>query len=484
MMALKMPKLKKEYILCLLCFFAAIFILSAVYPVVDQRGDTVLTPEKAEERFRDIETPAKKWLNGYLGMFFRFKYLGNIHWLLIPFLVYFFVRVKERQRWQMALVFAWLVTALFIAVKGYTNFRYQFSLAPFTAGMVLLLLWELLKHKEKGLKILCFSFLGLVCIYNIYHYFDRYKFYWDIKVSRERAHFPYQLIDYLNSAKDLEDGSRRVFVIEQPLFYYYTNRKGIDMQAPRASFRISNALKKKKVSRERIFERLKRWFRADYILIGAAHKKFYRSLMLTEFLLCECRLVQEDHGWFLYRLRDKPLEQELQSPRFEKFLLWRHRKKRPRNASPWLKTFRAKGTFTFDYSRDRNSNKNKLTILCVEPGETGVREINFGYELKRKGLEMEIPEGKYIHFIVKTSVSPTLIDRDNFVFISDYNADDKTWDSRRIYFFSPYWRTCIVSKKIRKGSQRVIMGIRFSPQSPEDKLSIENARIYISEEPL
>jgi hypothetical protein len=97
---------------------------------------------------------------------------------------------------------------------------------------------------------------------------------------------------------------------------------------------------------------------------------------------------------------------------------------------------------------------------------------------------MEIPEGKYIHFIVKTSVSPTLIDRNNFVFISDYNTDDKTWDSRRIYFSSPYWRTCIISKKIRKGSQRVIMGIRFTPQSPEDKLVIENARIYVSDEEL
>ncbi len=478
-----MPKLKKEYILCLLCFFAAIFILSAVYPVIDQSVDTVPTAEKAEERFRDIDTPAKKWLNGYFGVFFRFEYLGNINWLLIPFLVYFLVKVKAMQRWQTALVFAWLVTVLFIAVKGYTNFRYQFSLAPFTAGMVLLLLWELLKHKEKGLKILCFSFLGLVCIYNIYHYFDRYNFYWDIKVSRERAHFPYQLIDYLNSAKDLEKGAKRVFVIDQPLFYYYTDRMGIDMQAPRASFWISNHLKKKRVSRERIFSRLKRR-RADYILVGAAHKKLYRSLMLTEFLLCECRLVVEDHGWFLYRLRDNPLERELRSPRFEKFLLWQHRKKRPRNASPWLKTFRAKGIFFFNYSRDRNRKKNVLTLHSVEPRETGVREINFGYELKRKNLEMEIPEGKYIHFIVKTSVSPTLMDRDNFIFISDYNDKDKNWESERIYFFSPYRRTCMVSKKIRKGSQRVIMGIRFTPQSPEDKLVIENARIYVSEEPL
>jgi hypothetical protein len=473
----------KDIISFSIAVLLSILILFTVYSVVDKRVDTVLTPEKAEEQFRDIETPAKKWLNGYLGMFFRFKYLGNIHWLLIPFLVYFLARVKERQRWQTALIFAWLLTVLFIAIKGYTNFRYQFSLVPFTAGMVLLLLWELLKDKEKGLKILCFSFLGLVCVYNIYHYFDHYKFYWDIKISRERAHFPYQLIDYLNSAKDLEGGAKRVFVIDQPLFYYYTDRRGIDMQAPRASFWISNDLKKKRVSRERIFGRLKRR-RADYILAGAAHKNLYRSLMLTEFLLCECRLVVEDHGWFLYRLRDKPLERELQSPRFERFFLWRHRKKRPRNASPWLKTFRAKGTFAFDYSRDRDSNKNKLTIHSVEPDETGVRQINFGYELKRKDLEMEIPEGKYIHFIVKALVSPTLIDRDNFVFISDYNDKDKNWKSERIYFFSPYWRTCMVSKKIRRGSHRVIMGIRFTPKSPEDKLEIENARIYVSEEPL
>ncbi|MCP5109174.1 MAG: hypothetical protein GY950_37685 [bacterium] len=459
----------------------AILILSTVYAVIDKEADTPLTAEEAVEEFRDIETPGKKWLNGYLGVFFRFKYLGNINWLALPLLVYFFVTVRRRPRWQMGLVFVWCVTVLFLVFKGYTNFRYQFTLFPFTAVLVLLLLWEFLKEKKNVVKILCFSLLGIVCLYNIYHYFERYEFYWDIRVSREKAHFPRQLIDYLNNAPDLVDGSRRVLVFDQPLFYYYTGVRGLDERSPSIPG-ISKRLKRKTGNRGRLFNRIKKGAAVDYILLGSTQKKFYRSLLLTEFLDCECRPVLNDHGRFLYRLRNKPLEQELRSPRFKRFKLWQHRKKRPRNVSPWMKTFWRKGTFNFDYKRVKK--KNRLLLRNREPGLKGIRQINLGFELGSKGLDMKIPGRRYIHFIVRASVSPALLNRKNFLFVSDYNGDEKNWKSEQIRFSSPYRRTYIVSHKVRKGSKRVIMGFRFTPTSPGDTLTIENARVYVSDENL
>ncbi len=95
--------------------------------------------------------------------------LGNINWLVIPLLIWFLVskRTKKPERWQIALIFVWLMSALFIGFKGYDNFRYQPTLFPFSSAMVLFLLWQFLADKSKTVKILGFSFIALVCLFNV-----------------------------------------------------------------------------------------------------------------------------------------------------------------------------------------------------------------------------------------------------------------------------------------------------------------------------
>lgn len=482
-----MTPAKKHIIYTLISVLVSLLILFAVYAVIDKDADNQTAPEKAAEKFKEIETPGKKWLNGFFGIFFRFKYLGNINWMIIPLIIYFFFTVKKPRRWQMALVFAWLLTALFIVIKGYSNFRYQFTLFPFTATVILLLLWEILKDKKTYLKVFCFSFIGFLCAYNIYHYFERYDFFWGMKVNVEKSRFPYQVLDYLNRDNVLRESSKKVFVMDQPLFFYYTNQKGIDMQAPEAQWVIGH-LTRKSGSREAIFKEFKKILHVEYILVGNSHLKLYHSLMLPEFLDCECRLILKDNGILLYRLREKPLVRELQSPRFEKYRLWPPPEKKLNSPSYGLDTFVEAGKFVFAYTREREGGRdfNSLTLRGLKADEKGEHKINFGYELGRGQLKMDISRarGRYLHFIARTAISPALLNSNNFIFISEYNDRDKTWPATRTYFLSPEGRTYIVSRQIQKDSTRVILGFRFSPQSPEDLLLIQDAGLYISDEPL
>ncbi|MCU0287624.1 MAG: hypothetical protein MUF15_14675 [Acidobacteria bacterium] len=486
-----MTPAKKHIIFALISIIASLPVLFAVYAVTGQESG-LPAPGQAAEHLKEIETPGKKWLNGYFGLFFRFKYLGNINWLIIPLIIYFFLSIKKPHRWQMAIILAWALTALFIISKGYSNYRYQFTLFPFTSAVILLLLWEILKNKKKYLQFSCFLIAGLVCTYNIYHYFDRYDFFWGLKTNEEKSRFPYQLLNYLNNDTALKESAKKVFVMDQPVFFYYTNQKGIDMQSPEAQWAI-NHLSRKSGSREAIFKEFKKILHVEYILLGANQIKLYQSQMLPEFLDCECRLILKDNGILLYRLREKPLSRELRSPRFETYQLW-WPEAHPNKASPSLITFVETGKFSFDYTRenDRGRNLSCLTLHGLKPNEKGEFKINFGYEPGRgpqgdhTKLKMDLSRirGRYLHFIARAAASPSVLNRDNFIFISEYNEKDKSWPSSRTYFSSTERRTYIVSRQIAADCPRVILGFRFTPQSPGEMLVIQDAGVYISDEPL
>ena len=48
-------------------------------------------------RDREINTPLKLWLNGYLGIFLRFDKFGIINWLMFPLLAYFAFNIQKRK---------------------------------------------------------------------------------------------------------------------------------------------------------------------------------------------------------------------------------------------------------------------------------------------------------------------------------------------------------------------------------------------------
>jgi len=344
-----------------------------------------------------------------------------------------------------------------------------------------LLLWEFVKKKKKYVKILCFSFFTLICLYNVYHYFDVYRFFWDLRVSVKRPHFPSKLIDYLNTCKDIKKQSK-VFVFNKPLFYYHTNKKGIDSRRNNA-WKVNILFKNQDGRyRQKVFYLLKRGLKTRYVLLKSNDKIIYRTRMLTEFLNCECRLVLEDKGWFLYRLRDRPLENILSSPGLKKIEVWHPVKKLPRNISPSLKTQGSRGKFKFGVSREKKRGVSTLTIRSLESDEEGLRVMQFGYDNTRpRELDMKGLKERYIHFIVKAKISGNLINKNNYIFIQDFTNN---WERGKHHFSSPYWRTYLISRRIREGSSKLMLGIRFAPKSSEDKILIKDIRIYISDNPL
>lgn len=452
-------------------------VLYTVYNIVDETGHK--KGRSRVEALGEIETPAKKILNGYLGVFFRFKYLGNINWLILPLLIWFLVTVKKRERWQTALLFVWLVTTIFISVKGYANPRYQLTLFPLTSGMVLLLLWQFLEGKKRVIKILCLSLVGIISLFNIIHYVDDYNKYWKLRVSRQDSYFPSQLVEYLNTSEDINDQSK-VFTINQPFFFYYTGKKGIDYLSP---FKRGIWLEASKTrgNMNAVYRLLKKKYMGRYILLKSSQERYFRWKTLAEFLHCQCKLVMEDHGRRLYRVRDIPLEQELRLPQYEEIPVWKPGGTTLKEISPHLIRFSRRGIFKFNPTASKG---RKRIVVRNRKAKKGERRISFGYEFISRSIDREIPEGKYVHLIVKAAASTRLVRNKNYIMISDYTAADKKWEAEKTYFEAPFVRTYIVSKRVRPGTSRLLTAFRFEPESPDDRLLIEDVRIFVSEKPL
>jgi hypothetical protein len=111
--------------------------------------------------------------------------------------------------------------------------------------------------------------------------------------------------------------------------------------------------------------------------------------------------------------------------------------------------------------------------------------IHFGYEFNRKGLKIESHEyeGKYVTFIVRAAISPSLLNRDNYIAVVDYNKDG-SHKAEKTYFTSHHWRTYMVSKRVRPGNTRLLLMIRFCPQTRQDRFRIKDVKVIVSEEPL
>ncbi len=93
-----------------------------------------------------------------------------------------------------------------------------------------------------------------------------------------------------------------------------------------------------------------------------------------------------------------------------------------------------------------------------------------------------MPGDKYIHLVVNAAILPFLKgNKKNFVYISDFPGGS---EPEKTFFSSPGWRTYIVSRKVRPGAARLVLGFRFTPGSEEEGLKIRHINIFLSDEPL
>lgn len=442
-------------------------IVFQVYQVIDARDKHTLV--KDENYRREIETPAKKLLNGYLGPLFRFKYMGNLNWLAIP-LVFWFLFSKggpTRPRWQQALAFVWLLSLIFVGAKGYYNSRYQLTLFPFTLFIVLTLTWELLKDKKTAIKVACFAVLFLFAGYNTARYFSSYKLFWELRVSRSKPHFPTKIVDFLNSQPDIGIKNSRVFVYNQPMYYYHTDKPGIDYITP-YRHEIYLHLYRTKGDRRKIHRYIRKKSKVKYILIGWATENELRDRNISEFVNCEARMLFNEHGYRLYEIRDILLEQELKKPGYQKI---------PQVRSSDALSQGKRGEFNIE----KLKAKGLLKITNRAADQKGRRLLQFGFQSGEES-GIQVPAGKYVHVLLDARLSKSLLNRNNYIFIQDYK--DKKWRRDRIYFSTGLWRTYRLSRKIREGSSQYIIGIRFVPKNSKEQLLIKNIRAYISDNPL
>jgi hypothetical protein len=178
-------------------------------------------------------------------------------------------------------------------------------------------------------------------------------------------------------------------------------------------------------------------------------------------------------------LVDLLMDKTVTSPGDKEIKVWNKNGLTAQEISPMLIPFAKWGTVKIDSAGDNGINM--LRVRIIEPDKDGIRKLHLGYEFNRNGLNAEIPEGRTIHFIVRAAISPNLLNRENFIGIQDF---DRQWKSSRTYFQSPDWTTYHISKKVRSGVKRLVLFIKFIPQSSTDYIMLEEARLLVSEKNL
>ena len=170
------------------------------------------------------------------------------------------------------------------------------------------------------------------------------------------------------------------------------------------------------------------------------------------------------------------IQYEAEGPaKIAEFKVWNPSTKNKDEVSPSLHIQGKRGEFTLDFRRE--NQRNVLAVSNSEPNKDGIRICQLGFSAGQKGLDLEVNPGQYIHFVVKAKVPKHLINRNNYVFIQDF---DGRWERKTSSFSGTGWLTHLISKKIRPGSTTLGMGIYFTPQSENDRMEIDDIKIFVS----
>ncbi|GEM_PF-4100274 len=116
---------------------------------------------------RGIDSLPKLVLNGFLGQFFKYKYLGNLVWVAFPFLLIHLAKLKGKSSSIKAFTLIYVLSVLLIAVQGYYNTRYQLSLFPVTISFLVVALFDFLKERNiKPSATIIILGVGLMTVFN------------------------------------------------------------------------------------------------------------------------------------------------------------------------------------------------------------------------------------------------------------------------------------------------------------------------------
>jgi len=450
---------------------STILFLHFVYNQIDKntQSDSLLKPRLY---YRNIDTSAKKWLNGYLGTFFRFKFFGNINWLAIPLIFYFLFTIKKRERWQYALITVFGIATVALCIKGYTNWRYQFTLFPFIVVLILLLGWEIVKNRGKYIKLFFFSFLIILVSYNFIHYFGSHKYQWNIIVSNINKKYPNDVLKYVNNLENSPlDETKFLICSYSNIFYYYCDKQAIQYNNPNCKGEI------RRKSRKELFNFLKEDLKITHIFTTWRFEADWISRGLIEVIRLDCQKIMSAEGYHLYNLREKPIEVILKENSFAEYLIWDSRAVPTKNTSPKLLIQGIRGKFSINYKKPED--QNLLSIHSQEASENKERILQLGYTLDKKTIASFSLNSKYVYFLVSIKIPPHLINKNNYIFIQDF---DGKWEREKVFFARETWRKYLIKKKIRPETTEVGIGFKFDPKSQKDEVYIKKVQIYFLDE--
>jgi len=230
-----------RFFIIAIILFSFVFI-PAVYYLLDQKipgTDTNLTA-------RQIETPWKLWLNGYLAIFTAFNYHSCINWFIIPlFIVFVYLKYRLKIAFGKSEVFLFvfiLLSVILIGLKGFFNFRYSYTLVPLMVFLLFYLNYQIcvISQNRKWIFVLPLFFLIISSI-NFFKQTTTSRFNYHLSrwlgirmpysVNKDVDNFKIDTTTAIRVANVLEYISQmktdKFFLVNNvPDFYYYTNKKG------------------------------------------------------------------------------------------------------------------------------------------------------------------------------------------------------------------------------------------------------------------
>lgn len=316
-----MSKIKRRYLLILgFIFICCIFIIYSYGHIIlylnliTSKLLSRVPGGSSYDEYREISTYRDLWMNGYLGVFLRFDKFGYLNCLAIPFLIHFILDVRHRSRWEVAFALTYILSFILISLKGFYNFRYAFTLAPFTLTFVLVEGGYVFRSKKIKYLFYLFCVLLVFC-----SYYEQRSWYLNLLnntlVKKNWDLLPTRMINYLNDGSKVHSGN--ILVCNQPWFYYYTSKKGIEYMRPLISKLEESPNKKDALD---ILESMG----IKYILVGPSYNRSsfgsYKGKRIGEIINNETFPIFEDRDVRLHLIiknRDQ-LYNDLYEPVFSK----------------------------------------------------------------------------------------------------------------------------------------------------------------------
>ncbi len=256
---------------------------------------------QSKQIIRNINSPAKKILNGYLGSLFRFKLLGNILWLIIPLILIFFIkknytRIKKEEKQALFFILTiYLVYFIIITPYGH-NYRYQLTLTPLNLFLVTYFIQKVFNTKKEYL-----LFLISIMMFNLFF------FYITPLVNQSDKNNKNELTQAINQNKknpyEFIKKHQGIYLVNNtPEFYYHTNETGYFYWSGSDEYTTKKGSLKLMANHDlkEIKDILKNKLKCTYIFTKSEFK--LNNGKFRKFLEEETKLIYQDNSYEIYKL--------------------------------------------------------------------------------------------------------------------------------------------------------------------------------------